>query len=69
VKPLLRYGPSCRALDDVVRGTDMLASESVSVCKIVVLDSRGVPVELWYDTDTVDELPVEIVKPQAMPKQ
>jgi hypothetical protein len=53
----------------VVRGTDMLASESVSVCKIVVLDSRGVPVELWYDTDTVDELPVEIVKPQAMPKQ
>jgi hypothetical protein len=55
VKPLLKYGPSCRALDFVVCGT-------------VVFDTRAVAVELWYDADTVDELPIEIVKPQAMPK-
>ena len=32
VKSLLKYGPSCHALDDVVRWTVVLASESVVAC-------------------------------------
>lgn len=68
VKPLLKY-PSCHALDDVVRGTDVLASESVAACWTVVFDTKGVEVELWYEMDAVDELPIETVSPQAMPKQ
>lgn len=68
-KPLLKYGPSCRALVVVVTGTVVLAFERVAVCAIVVFDVRGVVVELWYDADAVDELPMEIVKPQAMPIQ
>lgn len=53
----------------VVCGTVVLATESVVVCGTAVRDTRGAVVELWYDTDTVDELPTEIVKPQATPKQ
>jgi hypothetical protein len=81
-KPLLKYGPSCRTLEDVVCEAVALATESVVVCGIVVsatesvvicgtavFDARGAVVELWYDTDTVDELPTEPVKPQATPKQ
>jgi len=47
----------------------VLTTESVVVCEIVVLDTRDVVVELWYVTDTVDELPSETVTPQATPKQ
>jgi hypothetical protein len=70
VKPVLKYGPSCRALDVVVRGSGVsLASESVAVCENVVFDKRGVVVELRYDVDTVDKLPIETVNPEATPKQ
>lgn len=69
VKPLLKYGPSCRKLDVVVCGTVVLDTRGVVVCRIVVLDTRGVVVEFWYDTDTADDLLVEIVEPQATPKQ
>ena len=68
-KPLLKYGPSCRKLDVVICGTVALDSRGVVVYGIVVLDSNtGVVVELWYETDTADELPTEPVKPQATPK-
>lgn len=68
-KPLLKYGPSCCTLDVVVCEAVVLTSESVAVCGIVFSDTMGVVVELWYDADTVDELPSEIVTPQATPKQ
>lgn len=59
----------------VVSDTVVSATESVVVCGTVVLATESVVVcgtavvELWYDTDTVDEFPMEIVKPQATPKQ
>jgi len=53
----------------VVCGTVVLVTSGVVVCGIVVLDSEGVVVELLYEADTADELPKEIVKPQATSKQ
>jgi hypothetical protein len=69
VKPLLKYGPSCRALNVLVGGAVVLASERVVACWTVAFDNKGIEVEFWYDADTVDELLTEIVRPQAMPKQ
>lgn len=69
LRPLLKYGPPSCTLDVVVCGTVALASESVVVCGMVVLDIGVVVVELWYDADTVDELPKDTVRPQATPKK
>lgn len=70
LRPLLKYGPPSCTLDVfVVCGTVVVASESVVVCGMVVMDNGVVVVELWYDAGTVDELPKDTVRPQATPKK